>query len=554
MAARIRTVCCIHSNLAPAFTRLGVKVLCLDPPPGTASLPELLAGLPQPPDCVIHQEHLGRRVVLTDIEAAPCPTIFWARDPHLNFFWQRHYARLFSAVASTQPPAPFLEAGAARADWVTWHGIVRPFVPFANRPNALVFVGRLTPSRQRRQCFAEHLARRGLILRQDAFGPDLDAAYADARLAPNECIAGEVNMRLFEAASRGCLPVSERTPAEVAELFVPKREALYYDDVLELDDHLRFAAARPALAEKMALAAHAAVAARHLPEHRAAGLLALAENAGTGARGPEAAAALALTLFSLRRSGQLALPRSQVWERLAAAPPTPEILAASIQVALSAGDREAVLAMAAQCLARPELAADVRCAAACCLAACRLDDTRAAKMAWLGFMAGSAKKRTVNPAGAHDYLLFFAAALEAAGHLAAPGMPFDPQVHLPGNAAECLVAAKILRPDCLETDRRLNAILRRLPGTQIERIGLLSHRSLHRPDDWTTGLELGLANLRAFRREAGLGEILLAAATAERLGQADRFARRLANADPEGRLRAALAETGASPRTPSPGG
>lgn len=130
------------------------------------------------------------------------------------------------------------------------------------------------------------------------------AAYADARLAPNECIAGEVNMRLFETASCGCLPVSERSPEEVAEL-VPEREALYYDDVIELDAHIRFAAARPSLAEKMAMAAHAAVAERHLPEHRAAALLALAEQAGPPPKGLEADAALALTLFFLRRGDQI---------------------------------------------------------------------------------------------------------------------------------------------------------------------------------------------------------------------------------------------------------
>ena len=102
MATRIRTICLIHCSLAGAFAGLGLTVTSLDPPAGTASLPSLLADLPEPPDCVIHQEHLGKRFILTDIDAAPCPTIFWACDPHLNFFWQRHYARQFTATASTQ--------------------------------------------------------------------------------------------------------------------------------------------------------------------------------------------------------------------------------------------------------------------------------------------------------------------------------------------------------------------------------------------------------------------------------------------------------------------
>ncbi|MFP5258890.1 MAG: glycosyltransferase family 1 protein, partial [Acidobacteriota bacterium] len=164
MAARIRSVCLIHCSLAGAFADLGVAVTSLAPPGGTASLPHLLATLPEPPDCVIHQEHLGKRFILTDLDAAPCPTIFWAQDPHLNFFWQRHYARQFSATASTQPhlTEPFAAAGAPRAAWITWHGRKRPFVPFAQRGRDLAFVGRITPTRRRRQWFAAHLAAFGL--------------------------------------------------------------------------------------------------------------------------------------------------------------------------------------------------------------------------------------------------------------------------------------------------------------------------------------------------------------------------------------------------------
>ena len=115
---------------------------------------------------------------------------------------------------------------------------------------------------------------------------------------------------------------------------------------------------------------------------------------------------------------------------------------------------------------------------------------------------------------------------------------------MPDNAAECLTAAKLLRPEALEPDRRLAAILRRHPGSQAERVGLLSHLSLHRPGDWSLGLELALANLAAFRREPGLEEALVAAEAAMAQGQAARFARRLAAADPAGRLAAALAERG----------
>lgn len=556
MAVRIRNVCLIHSSLAPAFAGLGIAATKLDPPAGVASLPELLAGLPEPPDCVIHQEHLGKRVILADTAAAPCPILFWARDPHLNFFWQRHYARLFDAVAATQPhlAEALSEAGAPRTAWVTWSGYARPFVPYAERRHDLAFVGRITPQRRRRTWFAEHLAAAGLVPCQDAHGPALAAVYDDARACPNECIAGEVNQRLFEAASSGCLPLSERQPPGVETLFVPGREALYYDDVLELDDHVRFLAGHPAEAEAMGRAAHAAVAARHLPRNRAKALLDLAAQAaaapGRPADGPAALEALALTLFSLWRTGQLALRPTEIWERLSTAPPTPPVAAALLHTAAALGSRELYAHLAGACLARPDLQANAHVAAVACLAGYRLNDHEAARRAYAAFVGATGKARAARLDAPFDALVFFAAALEAAGRDAAPGMRFDPKGHVPDTAAECLVAAKLLRPEALEPDRRLAAILRRHPGSQAERVGLLSNLSLHRPGDWSLGLELALANLASFRRGPGIEEALVAAEAAAAQGQSARFARRLAAADPAGRLAAILAERGIVRPTP----
>jgi hypothetical protein len=551
MAARIRTVCLIHSALAPAFARLGVAVTALDPPAGLVSLPELLAGLPAPPDCVIHQEHLGKRCVLTGLDRAPCPVLFWARDPHLNFFWQRHYARLFAATATTQPhlTEAFAAAGAPRTAWITWHGQARPFVPYAARPNALAFVGRLSPTRRRRQWFADHLGTAyGLTPCQDAHGPALCAVYDNARAAPNECIAGEVNQRLFEAASSGCLPVSERLPPGVETLFVPGIEALYYDDVLELDAHLRFLAARPQAAEAMGRAAHAAVADRHLAEHRAKALCALAGQAasapGSPATGDAAAEATALTLFALCRSGQLALSPADLWQRLSAAPPTPEVAAAMFHTAVAMGSRELTAHLAGSCLARPDLCADAHVSAVACLACQRMGDPEGARRAYAAYLGATGKARAARLDDPADMLVFFAAALEAAGREAAPGMVFAPDRQVPDNAVECLLAAKQRRPQALELDRRLAAVLRRHPLAQADRLGLLSRLSLHRREDWSLGLELAQANLRTFRREAGIAEALAAAAAAIAQGQLGRFARRLAQADPGGRLQAELASRG----------
>lgn len=544
MAVRPLTLCLVHCHLGPELSRLGCRILSVDPPEGVSSLSELLAGLPEPPDAVLHQEHLGRRVVLTGLADVPYPTIFWSLDTHLNAFWQRHYARGCGAVAATQPhllPALAPDPGRPRA-WIPWHGRLRPFVPHVARAAALGFVGRLTARRHRRRWFVDHLARFGLVPRQDAFGEALGAAYDAACIVPNECIAGEVNLRLFEAASSGCLLVTPRTPVGVETLFAADREAFFYDNVLELDDRLRFALAHPAHTEAMGRAAQAAVAARHLPEHRAAALLALVRQADAPPTDDAARAGTALTVYQLNRAGQLATPRAAIWRWLAEAPGTPPVMAARIELALADGNRPLTTALCHTCLSRPELAGDARSACACALAALRLDDGETAKRAYVALLAATGRHDAPRLLAPRDYLLFFAKVLEQTGELAAPGMLFDPALHLPDTAAQCLYAAKALHPHDAEIERRLEALLRRLPGAEAERVGLLSDLSLRRPEDWSLGLELGLTDLRAFRREAGLEEVRLAAATAAHLGQSARFARRLAGIDPSGRLtRAAFA-------------
>lgn len=542
MSARIRSLCCIDCSLTPVFERRGIRVHRLAPPEGIASLPELLASLPETPDAIIQQEHLGKRVVLTGLDQAPCPTLYWALDPHLNRFWQRHYSRLFAATACTQKHlCPSLGPVGRPAAWITWHGQSRPFVPHAVRTVDLGFLGRITSQRQRRSWFAAHLVRHGLVTATDRFGPELHAFYDTVRIAPNECIAGEINMRLFEAASCGCLPVAEKTPEGVAELFEPEREAVYYDDVLELDDRIRFALAHPGLTEKMALAAHAAVATRHLPEHRAQALLDLLAAAGPTPEGDDAAAALAMTLFLLWRARQLELSPKTIRDHLQAAPPRPDILAAQLQLALCVGNRDRALALATLCPADGALAGDATLAAACCLAAFRLGDAETARHAYVAHARSRGRTRLARLDDHYAYLLYFAGALEREGHLAAPGQPFDTARDLPENAVQCLFAAASLRPEAPEPKRRLEILLRGLPGTETERIGLLSHLGLHAPDDWAIGLQLALTNARAFRLEATIEEGLLAAQTAARLGETPRFTRRLALLDPSGRLGRALA-------------
>jgi hypothetical protein len=128
---------------------------------------------------------------------------------------------------------------------------------------------------------------------------------------------------------------------------------------------------------------------------------------------------------------------------------------------------------------------------------------------------------------------------------------FDPGAHLPQSALECLVLASSFVADDLRVYREISRILACESGWAGLRIKALSHLSLHDRRDWRLGLELGLADCRAFRVRQGLEEILAARDEALRQGQAGRFERFLAARDESGRIRALLADDFSAMNPPS---
>jgi hypothetical protein len=128
---------------------------------------------------------------------------------------------------------------------------------------------------------------------------------------------------------------------------------------------------------------------------------------------------------------------------------------------------------------------------------------------------------------------------------------FDPAAHLPQSALECLVLAGEHAPGELDVYRDIARILATESGWDGLRIKALSHLSLHDRRDWRLGLELGLADCRAFRVREGLEEILAARGEARRQGQSGRFERFLAARDGSGRIRALLGDDFSATNPPS---
>ena len=280
-------IACLDLSTLPAVLQeLGHNVLTLAPNPAAApgtvlNMPALLRAKNFKPDLILQAEHLGRRIFLEGLEEFDCPKIFWAIDSHLNMFWQQWYALLFDAVLT--PHVSLFEAlPEIRRPKIlrrfSWPGQRRDWVPHDQRGRAMSLCARLDRHRPVRVWLAELLRPRGLYVTDGLDMAGMMRLYDDSRVVPNECIANEVNFRLLEGASSGCLVLGPDVGEDQNALFAPDKEFLIYRDGLELLDLAAWAQKRPESAEAVGRAAMRRVQAEHLPEHRAATVLELAAN------------------------------------------------------------------------------------------------------------------------------------------------------------------------------------------------------------------------------------------------------------------------------------
>jgi len=235
-------------------------------------------------------------------------------------------------------------------------------------------------------------------------------------------------------------------------------------------------------------------------------------------------------------------------QNLARLPQAPEVLAARLTLLVenaSAGcSGEAALALARQILAEGAHADQLEVNLAGSMAALFLDDWSLARQFWRRHEAATGQKPAPQPESPAKLCLQWAKVLTAAERFGSAGFPFDPATRLPRAAVECLYLAQRLDPEDIETTRRLAAQTASLRGHDFTRLGQLSTLALHRPGDWRTGLQLGMAGLKTYRREAGLEEIVLALGQARAQGKVEGFLGTLAALDPGGGVLAELRKRG----------
>lgn len=539
-------ICLIHGPLGQAFRDLGHEVLQLAPPPGVFDIRAALDEAGFVPDLLVHTESLGPRVLLAGLPAVAAIKIFWSLDTHLNAFWHAHYGGLFDAVATTQPAwVPRLAVlGPARVFALPVCGWVLPWKPFARRGREVAFCGRIGASRPLRQRFADRLREtfQAEIAGELHWRAMLDL-YADTRIVPNESIAGEINFRMFEAASCGCAVL---TPAgrDVAAVFTPGEEVETYADGLELEEKLRGWLADPETAQRVGLRARKRVLAEHLPAHRARTILeTLPDLDRSAARGEAASLLFQLTLVDLFELRQALVDPDALARGLAGHPDRPEAMVGLLRLFYCAGRFDELDGLLARLVREKHFPGDAALCATASLAALRRGEWELAKLFWHRHHRREGRPCRL-PERPEALLRTWAGVWTRLGREVRVGFEYDLTRHLPQSGLETLILAYSRDPGDLSLVRAMDSLLAGYPGSEETRLAMLSELSLHERDNWRLGLRLGLVNLRAFRTGQGLDELRLAATLADRAGEAGRFAAALTHEDHSGAIRRALRGAG----------
>jgi glycogen(starch) synthase len=179
----------------------------------------------------------GENYFPRELDDAPCPTAFWAIDNHIratpNNGWHFDVACDFDHVFVAQKD--YVEAFRAR-------GIVAEWLPLACDPKVhtswsvekdldVVFVGNVRPWHVRRRKLLDRLAQSFRVHEaQGAFREDMARLFSRARIVFNCSLAGDVNMRVFEALSCGSFLVTDRIANGLDGLFGEGEHLALYDD------------------------------------------------------------------------------------------------------------------------------------------------------------------------------------------------------------------------------------------------------------------------------------------------------------------------------------
>ncbi len=214
--------------------------------------------------------------LLAGMEAFPCLTVLYAVDTHVHS-WYPLYAQGFDiCLVSLKDHVPqFCKGRLTARDVWWWPAYARDEHRPPENPAApvwdLLFVGTVdqerTPERYRfftalqKEFSGLHVTRGNFI-----------ELFPKARLLLNECAAGDLNFRVFEALGCGGCLLTPRIGHGLTELFADKRDLFLYaqHDPASLLPLVAELLADEPLLRRVAASGLAAVDAKHRASHRAA--------------------------------------------------------------------------------------------------------------------------------------------------------------------------------------------------------------------------------------------------------------------------------------------
>jgi GT2 family glycosyltransferase len=179
----------------------------------------------------------GENYLPREISQASCTTAWWAIDAHIHaargdegyFALAREFDHVFLAQKDY---APIFHAQAIETTWL----------PLACEPSVhkrfgltrdldVVFVGNVLPIHMRRRALLDRLASRFRVDRfEGVYREEMAKLFSRAKIVFNCSLAGDLNMRVFEALSCGSLLVTDRAGNGMGEFFGDEEHLVHYGD------------------------------------------------------------------------------------------------------------------------------------------------------------------------------------------------------------------------------------------------------------------------------------------------------------------------------------
>ena len=484
------------------------------------------------PDVLLQCERLGKRIFLKGLEDVEFPKIFWAIDSHLNMHWQRWYVQLFDYVLT--PHVSIFQA--LCPEWqpkkiqrCIFPGILRPWIPHAERSESISFVGVIDENRQARKAFANILDKwHNAKIRHCSFHEMLDL-YSQTCILPNECIANEFNFRITEGASCGCCVLTPDIGADLEANFTPGKEVLTYKHILEMHEILGFLKNRQKISESIGQSAQKRVLSEHLSDHKGMDIARVCEQISARKRtGSEIKRIFALTCLEWARSAPELRKKISDFEGFLDSDDD-HIDTLSMKLRLRLEENNNALATSLlnklsyyllnKCYDKENIDAHTVCA----VGACRLHNMPLFLKHFTFCKHFGPEIR--HPENEFQALLCWAEILEKTNRISQPGFTFESGVHCPETALECLLEAGIFQRE--EHERKL--WIRRLSEccdrTPLKELSKMSHAqlSIDNPTSWQHSLSYAISCLAMNDLQGGMDELRMARQLAEKCGEVAAF-------------------------------